>query len=180
MIVSNRAQAEAQAAAAVAAGRARGLDVQCQLILNEGTPGYDGLWTTDCRWPGAVDSHDAGLLIQPRGFDIAMNEEHAAATGGRPIIQQSWLPVLQFSNPVPTVPAAPASQAQASTATNRPNQSVPPRDTSVPMPTGIPNTGASFAEAAQSGLATISAQTGIGSGGLLVLAAVAVYFMVKK
>jgi len=202
-IYSDPSIVQAQATAAEQLAASQGVNLKCVLVQNEGTPGFPGLWTTDCRFPGAVNSYDAGLLLQPGGLRIAQTENAQAINSGLPIIQPTWLNTNPFvgttfenyglapSTQVVAAPPTPLTQAQASTLTNQPNQSVPPRDTSVPMATGVPNTGVAFAGGVPNTGAAFAGglvhqferfgeSSGIGTTGLLIAAAIAAFFLLKR
>ncbi len=128
---STRAAAEAEQAEAMRQARERGVPISCEIRTNS-APGVPAIFWSECTVAG-VPGHDAGLLIRPGGWNIAATE--AARVTGQSI---SLVPVAPAYIP-------PGAQAAASAATGRPNQSVPPADTSVPLRTNVPNTGSAMA-----------------------------------
>ncbi len=132
---------------AIRQAQARGLPISCDLVLNS-APGVPGLWSSICTVAG-VPGNDAGLLIRPGGLEIAAAE--ARRVTGQPVSLQPATPayVPPTANQPGVMPAGtvlPTAQDTASAATGKPNQSVPPRDTSVPMTTAA-TTGARMSQA---------------------------------
>lgn len=130
---------------AIRQAQARGVPISCDLVLTS-APGVPGLWNSVCEVAGNP-GNDAGLLIRPGGLDIAVTE--ARRVTGQPVSiapsTPAWTPpAVNQPGVMPAGTILPTAQDQASAVTGRPNQSVPPRDTSVKMSTGIPNTGAAM------------------------------------
>ncbi len=179
---TSQADAQAEAQAAVAAGAARGVPVVCSVYQNLGTPGYASLFGASCTVAGSGE-YDAGLLLRSGGIESALMESGRAA--GTPYTSVPRIsPALTWGTtpaPTPTPVPAPTAQAAASTATGKPNQSVPPRDTSVPMPTGGSSTGARLSAAYADGTKEVTEATGLDSTTLLIgAAAIAAYFLFLK
>lgn len=162
---SSRAAAEAEQAEAVRQARERGIPISCQIRTNS-APGVPAIFWSECS-VGGDPGHDAGLLIRPGGWNIATAAVNTATNQN-----------LSPGSAPPVIP--PGQQAAASAATGRPNQSVPPADTSVPMKTGVPNTGSAMS-AAQAGAAPApSPAVGADWTWLLLAAGAALFFMRGK
>jgi hypothetical protein len=145
---ASRAAADAEGAEAERQGAALGLSVDCITRANCGPSAIGGnpgpvecLYWSECTVNGDP-GHDAGLLIQSRGWQVAATEA---------------------SYQLPS-----SSQAAASTVTGRPNQSVPPKDTSVPMDNGVTNPAARMAS---SGTVLLPGGFEVSTGTLLLVAA---------
>lgn len=157
---SSRAAAEAEQAEAYRQAAQRGIPISCQIRTNS-APGVPAMFWSECS-VGGDPGHDAGLLIRPGGWNIATTAVNTAT--GQQLSPGS----------APTV-TPPGQQAAASVATGRPNQSVPPADTSIPMRTGVPNTGAAMANAGKP--APQVAEPATDWTWLLVAGAAAVFFL---
>ena len=132
---------------AIRQAQARGLPISCDLVLNS-APGVPGLWWSACTVAG-VPGNDAGLLIRPGGLEIAAAEARRVTGQPVPLLPATPAyvpPVTNQPGVMPTGTVLPTAQDTASATTNKPNQSVPPRDTSVPMQTA-PTTGARMVQA---------------------------------
>lgn len=163
---STLAAAEAEQAEAYRQAAQRGIPISCQIRVNS-SPYSPAVYWSECS-VGGDPGHDAGLLIRPGGWNIATTAANTA-TG-----QQ-----LSPGSAPAVIP--PGQQAAASVATGRPNQSVPPTDTTVPMKTGITNTGAAMANASQPATAEAPAVEGIaGSWTFLLLAGAAAFFFLRS
>lgn len=140
---ANRAAAQAEQDEAIRQARERGIPISCELRTNS-APGVPAIFWSECTVAG-VPGHDAGLLIRPGGWNIATTEA-LRVTG-------------EYISPGSVTPAyiPPGQQAAASAASGKPNQSVPPQDTSVPLKTGITNTGAAMANGQQQATAALPA-----------------------
>lgn len=121
-IEDSYAAAAAEGQQAEAKGAQLGIPTVCEVVTNRNPiSGEDKYWA-DCTVKG-VEGNDAGLLLQPGGFNVALDTLYAETAPG-------------YVGPGGTSQTA---QQQASASTNQPNQSVPPTDTSMPMANGVTN-----------------------------------------
>lgn len=182
----SQADMAAIAAAAESEARARGIPVKCGAYAIGGDPiTNEQRYAPGCTVGGAPiggpDTFDAAAMLTGGGMEtlatqLGINPFFKASTG------------YQFTPPT--------AQQQASMVTQKPNQSVPPRDTSVPLTTSIPRTAdkiagqtpvtdntdlvTRFSDGAQTAVESLQQATGMGILPLLAIAGVALFMFSQR
>lgn len=190
-IETNSADADLEGRAAMTVGASKGVNVVCRTVLNQGAPGFPGLFQSLCTVNGSGE-HDAGLLAAAGGIESALMEDGRAAgnvSTSVPFLRTST-PWWQTATPEPVPAGLPVNTVAAPPArtSERPSQAVARTDQTTPMPSGTSNSNvgpamARTASAVNSVFGTVQdfgESSGIGTTGLLIAAGVALYFLTKK
>lgn len=191
---TTEAAAAGEASMAEAAGRRLGLDISCRTYQNY-NPGGASLFGNDCTINGQ-SGHDAGLLLRPGGFEIAVAEASRAA--GSPVshvfLSPNSPPQIVYMPPATGRIATPAgvqfverantytggSQQTSTPSGSRP--SAPATGSSIPNPparaSSTPDIASSLPAPIRDVVNQASQATGLDTVPLLALAGVALFVLV--